>query len=117
MVVEPATPIVDKDILSILHSLDNLTFANPAQMVHWNMANRENTTKTYLVKNMVLSVKMIFQTIIQFHKVKSYHLIGVTRTTLPMIKIAKYLCPQKTAINAILNFCDRNQLQSWCHLT
>ena len=50
MIVGHATPIVDKDILSILHSLDNLTFANPAQMVHWNMANRENTTKTYLVK-------------------------------------------------------------------
>ena len=85
MIVGHATPIVDKDILSILLSLDNSTFANPAQMVHWNMANRENTTKTYLVKNMVLSVKMIFQMIILFHKVKSYHLIGVTRTTFPMI--------------------------------
>ena len=110
-----ATPILVKDILSILLSLDNLTFANPAQMVHWNMANRENTTKTYLVRKMVLSVKMIFQTIILFHK--SYHLIGVTRTTFPMIQVAKYLCPQKAATNTILNFCDRNQLQSWCHLT
>ena len=80
-----ATPILGKDILSILLSLDNSTFANPAQMVHWNMANRENTTKTYLVKNMVLSVKMICLTIILSHKVKSYHLIGVTRTTFPMI--------------------------------
>ena len=85
MIVGHATPIVDKDILSILLSLDNSTFANPAQMVHWNMANRENTTKTYLVKNMVLSVKMIFQMTNLFHKVKSYHLIGVTRTTFPMI--------------------------------
>ena len=45
-----ATPILDKDTLSILLSLDSSTFANPVQMVHWNMANRENTTKTYLVK-------------------------------------------------------------------
>jgi len=42
---------------------ERLTFSTGPhvfQMVHWNMANRENTTKTY-------------------------HRIGVTRTTFPMI--------------------------------